>query len=181
MFLKNTAYFYFILLIGLFVMSCKKAPNYPKEPSITFLSLNIVPVTVYPPNEDPLNIDSVYIAVNFQDGNGDIGATNGTEKDFLIKVYKKESGVYTYLDLGAFDFSGILPKPFSNVAGPIDGTITQVIPFDYIGDNLFMGLNKDDTLRFTVQLKDRAGNYSNIVTTSDYILWQKFNRITFPN
>jgi len=165
MFLKNTAYFYFVLLIGVFVTACKKAPNYAKEPLIEFSNLKVTS------NSSDLT-DSVYISVHFKDGDGDIGNDPLADKDFLVKIYKKEAGVFNYLDLGVFDYSGNLPK-FSEFVGPIDGTITQVLPFDYIIPN-DLDFNKDDTLRFEIQIKDRANNFSNTVQTSEYVLWKNF-------
>jgi len=174
MFLKNTAYFYFILLIGVFVTACKKAPNYAKEPVIELAELKIVSDTIYPPDEAPLYIDSIYFIVHFQDGDGDIGNDQTENKDFIVNVYKKEAGIYTYMDMEDFDFGGNLPK-FSDFVGPLDGTITQVTPLPYIEiTNPFITFKKDDTLRFEIQLKDRANNYSNIITTPDYIVWKNF-------
>lgn len=168
MFLKNTAYLYLLLLMGFFIIACKKAPNYPKEPVISFSNLKVVA-----DSSDKNNpVDSVYISINFQDGDGDIGNDPLKDKDFFVKIYKRISGTYIYQDLGAFDYSGNLPR-FSKLTGPLDGTITQVVPFDYIVPN-GLGFDKNDTLRFEIQIKDRANNFSNIVPTSDYIMWKYF-------
>jgi len=170
MFLKNTVYLYFLLLLGFLITACKKAPNYSKTPSISFSNLRVVSDLSDPDNP----VDSVYISIHFQDGDGDIGDDARKDKDFLVKAYKKINGVYTYVDLGDYDYSGILPQAFSKVAGPLDGTITQVTPFDYIVPNS-LGFEKNDTLRFEIQIKDRANNYSNVVQTTDYIMWKNFN------
>jgi hypothetical protein len=176
MFLKNTAYFYFLIVIGFMIGGCKKVPHYPVTPSIEFDRLWVVA-----DSSDRANgnyTDSVYIMIKFKDGDGDLGNSPLKDNDYFVNVYKKTNGVYNIVNMGALSFSGKLPflsggTGSAPLVGPIDGTIKEVLSFDYIDPNAF-GFHKDDTLRFDVQIKDRANNYSNIVTTSEYVLWQYF-------
>ena len=54
---------FFILLSGVFA-SCYRAPEFPEEPSISFEDLKFY---------DTPTQDSLVLAINFQDGNGDLG------------------------------------------------------------------------------------------------------------
>lgn len=177
MFLKNTAYFYFLLVLGMFCASCKKAPNYPKVPAIEFKTLTIA--------HDTINkVDSITVVIAFQDGDGDIGNSPADPNhfDFFLDIYRKTDGVYKrmdYFDTIVPNNNGYLPllSPY-DLSGPIDGLITHKMdPFVF---PLVAGAptpyNKNDTLRFQIRIRDRANNYSNWVETSpEYIVWQKYS------
>ena len=172
MFLKNTAYFFFILVTGLVLSACKKAPNYSKEPVIAFMDLQ-----AFKSYDDGGDGDSVYVSVHFQDGDGDLGNEPATTNDYFATLFRKTNGVFTELTVvppatAAPDFDGKLPlfSPYT-LTGPIDGNIRKNIFFPFVIGNAY-GLNQYDTLRFEVQIKDRANNYSNTVTTSEFVLWK---------
>lgn len=182
MLLKNATYFFLVFILGLVVLGCKKAPNYPKEPSIEFDKLRIV-------NNYADYSDSVSIYIKFKDGDGDLGndPADPTYLDFFLDIYKKTNGTYvrmTYFDNSPLSYNGFLPllSPY-DVTGPIDGTIRNIIaPFDaplnsggvIIPAPPSAPFHKDDTLQFHVRIRDRAGNYSNWVESTDYIVWEKF-------
>jgi hypothetical protein len=179
MLVKNTTYFFFILLISSAITGCKKSPNYSVVPAITFENLRVV--------HDYVNYtDSVSITIGFQDGNGDIGnyPTKPNFIDYYVDIYKKTNGVFvrmTYFDTSPLGYNGYLPllSPY-NVTGPIDGTITNIVaPFDAplpIGSPAppTAPFQKDDTIKFHVQIRDRANNYSNWVETTEYVVWGAF-------
>jgi hypothetical protein len=163
------------------LVACHKAPEYPNEPEISFNNIKVVPSY----NTSILaNVDSVYVTVNFKDGDGDLGneatsISTSTPKDYFLKTFIAKNGVFSELDLssiGGFANEGYLPllSPTSAV-GPIDGTITYSLSFIKPG-GVIPGypLKKGDTLRFDIRIRDRAGNYSGWTTTSNYILWQSF-------
>jgi hypothetical protein len=182
MFVKKTIYSLLLLLLSLFFLECKKAPNYPKEPSIQFDHLRVINDTIH-------FVDSVSIYIKFQDGEGDIG-NDPVDKnyfDFFLDIYKKTNGAYlkiTNFDSLGLDYNAHLPllAPY-NQKGPIDGTIRNILaPFEeYLDKNgkvrpapINAPFHKDDTLQFHVRIRDRAGNYSNWIESTDYIVWDKF-------
>jgi hypothetical protein len=180
--MQQSKFILLFFLIGLTCMTaCHKAPDYPNEPHISFNSIRVVPSY----NKDIFaNVDSVYVTINFEDGNGDLGnetssITSGTPKDYFLKTFKAQNGVFTELDLssiGGFATDGYLPllSPTSAV-GPIDGTLTYSLSFIKPGATIpGYPINKGDTLRFEVRIRDRAGNFSEWTTSSNYILWQSF-------
>jgi hypothetical protein len=178
MFLKNSVYLIILAIACLLISgSCEKAPNYSDVPAISFNSLRVV---AYPANNNtnpatPLQ-DSVFITINFQDGNGDIGNNPAQSNDYFVNAYKKVNGqfvIFSYdTSTNTITFDGNLPllSPY-NVTGPIKGTITQNLSIPYLPINS-IGLQRFDTLMFQVQIKDRANNYSNWVETTPMILWQ---------
>lgn len=173
MFLKNTAYFFFILVTGLILSACKKAPNYSKEPVIAFIDLK-----AFADFDPDVYGDSVYVSIHFQDGDGDLGNEPAGADDYFAKLFKKTNGVFTEVTVTppvvAPNYNGKLPllSPY-DLTGPIDGIITNNVFFPFFVPNAY-GLNKNDTLRFEVQIKDRANNYSNTIQTKEFILWKDF-------
>lgn len=172
MLVKNTTYFFLVLILGLVAIGCKKAPNYPKEPSIEFERLRII--------NDKVNFsDSVSIFIKFKDGDGDLGNDPVITSyiDFFLEVYKKTNGTYVPMAT-PISYNGYLPllSPY-NTTGPIDGTIRYILaPFD---SPLPVGTPappyyQGDTLQFHVRIRDRAGNYSNWIESTDYIIWDNF-------
>ena len=82
MLVKNTTYFFLVIILGLIAMGCKKAPNYPKEPTIEFDRLRII-------NDQVNYSDSVSIYIKFKDGDGDLGNDPAipTYIDFFVDIY----------------------------------------------------------------------------------------------
>ncbi len=173
MFLKNTAYFFFILVTGMVLSACKKAPNYSKEPVISFTDLRAF--KSYDENGDG---DSVYVSIHFQDGDGDLGNEPAGADDYFATLQRKTNGVFTEVTVvppaTAPNYNAKLPllSPYT-LTGPIDGIITNNVFFPYFIPNAY-GLDQYDTLRFEVHIKDRADNYSNTITTSEFVLWKDF-------
>lgn len=147
------------------ISSCKKAPNYPVEPSIEFKDQIIFETFQH------LN-DSLHLIIRFRDGDGDLGNDPATEElDFIVEIEKKQDGIFAPLDsVPLIPFGGHLPllAPYT-VTGPIDGTITQKIDFF---DGPGLAVDPGDTVRFTVRIKDRANHYSNLVTFPEIIAWK---------
>jgi len=184
MLVKNTTYFFLVCILGLVVTGCKKAPNYSKTPSIEFNHLRII--------NDKVNYsDSVSIYIKFQDGDGDLGNSPviPTYLDFFTDIYKKTNGTYvkmTFFDKSPLVYNGSLPDLSSGMTGPIDGTIRYILaPFDVrlngnkmpnfpLAADTTQPFHKNDTLQFHVRIRDRAGNYSNWVQSTDYIVWNTF-------
>lgn len=159
----------FILSIGLF-FGCQRGPDYSDAPSITFSSIEHYQVP------DGFNfIDSVVIAIDFQDGDGDLGLSQDdildTEKypdefinNYFCTLFKKEGTDWNEVDV-AFDsrFMRLLPEGVS----PIDGTLrfNQTITTPLIPE-----LSPSDSVRFEIYIVDRELNQSNTITTTPFVL-----------
>ena len=153
-------------------MSCKKPPEYPKTPEISFLNISKKAVYKYVgPSSPRVLTDSVTISLYFKDGNGDIGRNDDTD-NFFCKVFLKKNGrFYDLID------STDKTKPATIVdkngrffslnpdgrQGPIEGILNY-------GPRLNLTLLVDSTyyiLKFQVHIKDNNGNASNVVETPE--------------
>ncbi len=170
--------------------ACLKAPEYPTTPSISFNRIEVRRTTFANPQQQPL--DSVFITINFQDGDGDLGLTEAESKvapyafpalfnnnyfvEPLIKntrTGKFESlttpGVlppgtlYTFGQYnGRFDHPSTLTD---SKAAPLKGTLTRTIGFGY-GDYFTQG----QVVRFDVSIADRALHLSNVIRTDSIVI-----------
>lgn len=156
--------FSFAILIGL-LSSCFKKEEYPFEPAITYDSYNF--------NGDTLNL-----TFNFTDGNGDIGLNDSdtlspydTSSFFQYNLYihylEKDdqfgwvNGINLAGDTIIFTYR-IEPIVTIGKAKGIKGKI------DVNLSNLYFNSLSDqsDTIKYSIQLIDRALNKSNIVESA---------------
>jgi len=151
---KIYIFFLFILL------ACTdNKPIFPLEPHIEFVSLS------------PNNIkdrDSFDITIRFTDGDGDLGS-HVDDSDNVI-MGDSMHNLYVYENRPNPD--SLYPNPYPNrinnltpnTKNPsIQGTI--VIKLSYI-ERLDPDNNPSETFDYDIWLYDRAGNKSNIITTS---------------
>jgi hypothetical protein len=150
-----------LFFIGSLVFSsCSKQESFSNIPAITFNSFTLT------------GNNSAILAVNFTDGDGDIGYVGDAENaqpDFFIEYYTATNGIFYK------DTVSNRPGVFSPVIDPY--TIPDVTP---AGKNkALVGVIKiniqqlippgfpmsGDTLEFNVWLLDRAGHKSNVITT----------------
>ncbi len=184
-------YFRQFILLSFFVsplfLGCDLVPSLNKEPKISFKQITTTPVFI-----NGLRSDSVVIAIDYEDGDGNLGLDpNETEppfqrlqpngdvnpfsRNFFITPYKKINGEFVRANLpqGA-DLNGRFPLlNAEGKAGPIEGTINyDMIMFGYfpVGDPLIV--QPKDTLRFEVQIADRDLNLSNTVMTDPIVFMQ---------
>ena len=155
--MKTILYIFFIsCTVLLFTSSCQKKVTYPLEPVILFNSFQVYN-------------DSAILSIDFTDGDGDIGLTSSDvskpyDSNLFLTYYEKQKGVFKKIDL---------PLPFnyripvlnkSNKEKPLKGTISvNITPTFY---NPF---SKFDTLKFDVNIKDRALNLSNTISTPEVV------------
>lgn len=170
--MKANTSFLAITAALLILNGCLALPKYEDEPSISFNSIRKFTFV----NEDQGGIlaDSLQITINFQDGNGDIGypldQRNADNINYFLTVFRQSDGEFKEVVLPpGFTYNGYTPllSP-TTISGPIDGTITYKLVFNY---SFSQAVN--DTLRFRVQIKDRAGNISNAIDTSPVIIRQQ--------
>ena len=161
-------------LLGASLTSCLQAPNYPDVPRIEEKS-----VTVFRRSGATGLRDSIEIALNFEDGNGDLGldntdttalyAYNGGlnryyENYFLQPYYKNRRGIFVPL-LPANSFNGRFIRLMTDASrpGPIRGVLRRSIIISLL-DTAYSA-RPGTEYRFDVIIADRALHESNKVTT----------------
>ena len=181
-----------IASLSIFVLSCVGEPDYSFTPEIGFNDIRIL-TTQKPGDLGTTKKDSVIITIDFKDGDGDLGFS---EDDYKALVKKTGDSIQT-IDVnifvsknGKFIKSNPQEKIGGNLKGgnqkdnnvrfkkgslpgPIEGTIDFSTTFQY---KLFQGIpyliGKNDTVKFTVQIMDRALNKSNIVETNPIVIYK---------
>ena len=173
LFAKNILVFTFVAALA---FACTQKPNFPLEPSIELAGITKIRV------EDKLSStpnnkvfrDSVSISVNFRDGNGDLGVneaekTKLTEKgeyNYIVKRFVRVKGKYLEFNpIPSHSGNFITLKPGAK-AGPIEGTLNYAIEF-----SPFTSL-RNDTVKFEIQIVDRAKNLSNTVMTDSVLVYE---------
>lgn len=138
--------------------SCTKKPDLSPIPSISFGKME---------NNEGIYqaVDTTYVVVNFQDGDGDIGFAGNETKDLFI-IDTRESQGDTILrniplvpELGAESgITGEIRFPIVTCCVPpsIEIPICNPIPDEYPE-------YQRDTVVFKVFIRDRAGNFSNVI------------------
>ncbi|HAR20177.1 MAG TPA: hypothetical protein DCR46_05905 [Cytophagales bacterium] len=166
----------FILLLAIFLCACKKRPNFPKTPEITFLSVNKQTITSYGVGIISKR-DSVTISLYFKDGDGDLGSDDSNAGlNLFCKVLRKIENGYSQIPvydtnknfLYYIDKNGRFPSLNPDGRqGPIEGTLNYGPTLD------FRSVIKDTnryTLKFQIYMKDNNGNTSNTVETNDVLI-----------
>lgn len=158
-----------IILLFSLISSCKKGPEYPKEPIIKFEKIEKFEVF----NELTLSRqDSIVIAISFTDGDGDLGldADDLLQPDYkdkynyIIDVYKKIGSSFVLIDLGGKEYGNFAPLVDKKYRGPIDGVLRRDIIIDH---NLNTEIPNNTVIRFEVKIIDRAFNISNKIITPE--------------
>jgi len=147
-------------IISFGFIACKKESSKGNNPpEINFLYLR--------PQSFPngTQTDTILIGLEFNDKDGDVGSTGEINEpgNVIIKqTYDTTSSGEAKLP--------IIPPGFQDPEKGIKGTATIEIPaIFYTLDSAH--LQTGDTFRFMIQIKDRAGNLSNTITTPDlYIM-----------
>ncbi len=162
MFTNKLNRFYFLLIFGI-LLSCNSDTDYPIEPEITFVSFNKSSMT-----QDFLNTDSIFVSIDFTDGDGDIGA-EANDSVSNIFVIDNRSG-FTY---GQYKMPAI-PKEGANkgVSGTIQFKLytTCCIFPDLIPPCTSPEDYPTNDLSFDIYIVDRKGHKSNVVTTDNIVL-----------
>lgn len=140
--MKKTLYLALVILI-ISAQGCKKDdPLVSDIPEIAFESLSDNSVVQFE--------NSISINFSFIDGNGDIGHADPDEYALRVKDSR----------LSDFDWYHIPPVTPSNEELSIEGSLTVEL------SSLFLlGNGGEESANFTVQLRDRAGNWSNQIIT----------------
>lgn len=166
--MKLTALLVIASLIAVFSGSCRKIEQLPPEPKIEFQSF-----AVFDSNDILGNFYKAgRLKFHFQDGDGDLGlqvaeagATDTTNLFFTL--YRKVRNVMVQVPDNDLIRPSSYRIPYMERLGQnkiLKGTIAVT----------FLYLNYDpadtDTLRYDFEIKDRAGNFSNIDSTAEIVL-----------
>ena len=145
----------------LFASSCVKEKNFPTTPSIEFVEFV------------KYSDDSADCIISFKDGDGDIGILEGdtaSDDDYKLKyLYKGSDGFFHPYD--AIDSTAVMDTLFYSYRVPnitpqgqykaLEGTIKAKLR------SAPLYVPAHTTVKFEIRLRDRSGNYSNIVTSNE--------------
>lgn len=160
--MKHFKYIFIVSAVVAFVAtSCVKEKKFPAQPSIEFV------------NYVKYSNDSADCIISFKDGDGDIGILDGdtvSDDDFKLKyLYKGTDGQFHPYD--AIDSTSVMDTLFYSYRVPnitpegqykaLEGTIKAKLRSQPLYNPLH------STIKFEIRLRDRSGNYSNIVTTNE--------------
>lgn len=166
-----------LLLLALSLSACFRDPKFAVEPFISFNSISTRPMNGF---------DSVYITINFRDGDGNLGLAGSDQNtpfqplnpdgtpnlffnNFFVGIQKKERGRFVNVTLpDGQSLSGRFP--LLNLTGntrPLEGRLTYSF-------QMFVGvfgspIRVGDTVRFEIQIADRALNLSNVIETDEVV------------
>ena len=166
--------------------SCLSEPSYSSTPEISFESIS---KQRYNTTAGGI-VDSVFITINFQDGDGDLGLTNAeatsapygsasaSYRNHLVTPFIKNSAgrydsarlLYPYLPKNTYysTFDHI-SSTTDNRAAPLRGTLTRRYGFalgsPFLNPNYTPNATSQD-VKFTISIFDRAKHQSNEVETT---------------
>lgn len=162
---RKLLYFAFVLL-GVFLLfaSCRREKKFSEIPYIEFVS-------IYP--ADPSTGMDVTVCFKFQDGDGNIGLDEyDTYSPFdtssvyyyncIIDYFEKQNGTFVRVELPS-TLNLRIPRLSKKLKESIEGELY----IDLYANNPF---SKFDTIRYDITILDRDLNYSNTITTSEYIV-----------
>jgi hypothetical protein len=151
--------------------SCFKEPEFSLSPEISFDSISS---SIRLDQFIGATKDSVVVTIKFQDGDGDLGY-NETQKtiaqesdnfNYIVRSFRKKNGKFNLYE-PLIPLSGYFPSlKMDDKPGPIEGTLSYTIEFFHAFTP------KKDTLKFEIQIKDAAGNISNVATSEEIVLNQ---------
>ena len=138
---KIIAYTAFTLLL---VFSCKKEEEkYSTTPEIEFVSLT--------PSSTAEFSQNVRLVLKYKDGDGDIGTEDPDSYSLFVKDARLPKADEYHVQP--------LSPPGSNIQ--IEGELSVKLAGLFV-----IGSDSTENTSFKVKLKDRAGNFSNEITTS---------------
>jgi hypothetical protein len=148
----NFLCYFFVLFLGSILTGCQKEDSYPVTPEIEFKSLL--------KHESASGQDSLELIFSFTDGDGDLGTPSSDleHRDIYVKIYELRNGVFIEPVLPApleYKLPYLEPRGNNN---SLKGDIRLNVDYNIIYPN--------DTIRYSLYIKDRAGHQSNTITTS---------------
>jgi len=179
-----------VCLAGASVSSCLNAPEYPIEPEIDFKDLQIVRV---PASNGNLAIDTLKFAINFRDGDGDLGLSDqditvapwnattggpnnrGFSYNYFIQPFVKDPVTEQFVRfttpppfgfVGEYDGRYLRLDATDAKPAPLRGELRYKLPLSLDGAIFRAG----QVFRFEISIMDRGLHQSNTITTSEVTL-----------
>ncbi|RYY18260.1 MAG: hypothetical protein EOO36_08610 [Cytophagaceae bacterium] len=172
-----------VLSLGAVSLSgCLSEPSYPTTPSISFNSIERKRFTI-----GNAVIDSVFLTIDFQDGDGDLGVTDAEEKaaantkfkgrNFIMTPFIKNASTGGRFDslsrvrpfyatrTAFYDRFGHLSTTTDNRVSPLRGTLTRAYRFALTEE-----YEATNEAKFTVSILDRALHQSNEIETTSIVI-----------
>ncbi len=151
---------FFIVLLGL-IIGCTEPPDYPNEPQLRYIGLNKNTIVQ---GRTAAQTDTLIIMFSFTDGNGDLG--DETVTNLFIRDSRDNS----------LNPVVIKPIPEQGSGNGISGEITvRLINNNDASKMCCIFPDRRvcftdprypiDTFSYSIQMKDRAGNLSNVIRT----------------
>ena len=147
-------YLFFICIVGVAIFGCKKTsendpiPQLSKTPIISIEEIS---------SDSIQQFESIKFFVRYTDGNGDIGDEDADEHSLEI-VDNRDSIVHT------FHIPPQSPIENISISGTLEVDLENVIIIDRN--------NSNENAIFKFRLKDRAGNWSDIVDSPAIVIYQ---------
>jgi len=142
--MKKSIFFLFVVLS---LFSCKKEEEANPIPEIT---LDSVSETIVQSFEN-----TIEIRLSYKDETGDIGYQDPDTYSLRIKDSR----------LSDYDWYHVPPLTPNNEELNIEGSFTVSLTSLFL-----LGSGDQETTILTLQLKDRAGNWSNVIQTPDILI-----------
>ena len=137
-------YFMFPILFAVLLFSCKKDnPAISEVPEIEFVSVSPATVTEYQ--------DQLTITISYTDGDGNLGENNPDVTNlFLTDMRNGVTYEYRVKQLAPHDAT-------ISIKGQLEVVLNSVA---------ILSSSNQESVNYSIYVKDRAGNTSNTVTTS---------------
>ncbi|MBC6993875.1 hypothetical protein QWY85_20505 [Neolewinella lacunae] len=149
----------FYLLPLLCFAACVNPPDFPIEPVLTYEGIN--KNQIYQFTNGPL--DSIIVHFSFTDGDGDLSLSSTTDS---VDIFFTDSrlGIQTPFTLPLIPQEGT----GNGISGDIFVTVINTSAICCIFNNRFCTEDPSfpvDTFSYAIQIRDRAGNLSNVIRT----------------
>ncbi len=152
-----------LCLLTFLIGSCIKPEKFPIEPVITDIRMNN---TVF--YGAPFGIaDSISMYIEFTDGDGDLGATENDTATAIFMVENRLGLEYSYA------IPAITPQGSEKgIFGELEVIIATIncVPIDGGTPSPEAEYPDEDTVVYSVRLKDRAGNWSEAVESPPIVI-----------
>ncbi len=154
----------FIVLSGLLLSSCSGVgPVFDERPEISLVSIGPSRVTQG-------SADSVKIVIHFQDGDGDLGAVEGSAPGPNLWVVDNRGIMADSLATFSYTVPNLSPGTKNpSIQGTIEITMDAPILSKYFPP--FPAENEND-VNFKIYLKDRAGNTSDTIYSTFITIYE---------
>jgi len=151
----------------IWLSGCDDSPVFPVEPKVEFIDIQ-------PREVRHASSDSVLVTIRFQDGDGDLGILPG-DPDSVANLILLDSR-YSEGRIPEEEFARnpfLIPTLTPDAKNPsIQGEITVKLSF-----LVSMIRDEDDSIRYQILLRDRAGNVATPIDGDEEAVWTDYIRI----